>query len=584
MRGTLRARTGWTLAGLLLVACAAPREPVREEFEEPAATPTVPSIRYTLELASADAPEVLITLEFDGDADGETELALHEGWAGLQETGKDLELVEARDESGAGLACERTHSFAWRVRHEPKEPLACTFVLGPTRHRANPAPPEYYLPLLEPGLFHAIGAQTLPAPAHLDGTTERAIELAWRGFEDADWRVVSSFGVGEGPIVVRRALDDFRHALFLAGDLRVLENDVNGRPLVVALHGEDWGFSADELAALASRIVALERDFFDDHERPYYLISAIGVGQKQAGSTSFGGTGLTDSFALFLTPGMDLAAGGPGAGSGIAWLLAHELFHDWNGHVIRLAQPEQLGYWFSEGFTDFYARSLLRRSGLLSLEEYVDSWNQKLASYATNPERNAPAERIREAFWTDRNVGELPYQRGDVVALFVDHAIREASGGARSLDDLMRGLVARARAGEDEFTNDELVAAIGELAGEEVAEAVRAVVVDGATVELPDDAGAPELELVPAEIALFDTGFDHERSIAEGRVCGVRAESGAARAGLVDGMKLASWSVMFGRADVPIEMRVRDGTAERTISFLPRGEVVAGQRFRQRSE
>ena len=84
---------------------------------------------------------------------------------------------------------------------------------------------------------------------------------------------------------------------------------------------------------------------------------------------------------------------------------------------------------------------------------------------------------------------------------------------------------------------------------------------------------------------VFDTGFDHERSIAEGRVVGVRAGSGAAQAGLVDGMKLASWSVSFGRADVPIEMRVRDGSAgERTISFLPRGEVVAGRRFRLRGE
>ncbi len=572
---------------ILAAACGAAREELREsdgasprvqDGRSPGVPAAASGVRYLLELVQGTPPRVRVTVEAEGDADGETELTLNEGWGGIQETGEDLELVEARGAAGGELASERPSLGAWKVRHAPLERISAAFELGPTAHRATPMPPEYYLPILEPGLLHAIGAQTLPAPEHLDGELERPIELEWRGFAERGWDVISSFGAGEEPLTLRRALDDFRHALFLAGDLRLLERDVRGRPVYVAIHGEGWGFSDEEFADLARRIVALEREFFADFECPFYLISAIGVGQRSGGS-SYGGTGLTDSFALFLTPGMGLDSGG---GGGIAWLLAHELFHDWNGHLIRLAAPEELGYWFSEGFTDFYARRLLHAGGLLAPGALVDSWNRKLAAYAVNPRRTAPAETIREAFWTERDVGELPYQRGDLVALLVDHAIRERSGGARSLDDLMRELARRARAADVEFSSADLVAAIGEFAGPETAETVRAIVVDGAPIELPPDVGGPELALEPAEIARFDTGFDHERSIEEGRVSGVRPGSCAERAGLEDGMQVRGWSVHFGRTDVPIEMRVKDGEVERTLSFLPQGEPLPGYRFRPR--
>ena len=258
------------------------------------------------------------------------------------------------------------------------------------------------------------------------------------------------------------------------------------------MHGA-WSFSDEEFQALAARIVALGREFFSEFDQPFYLISLIQVGERGSGASSYGGTGLSSSFALFLTPDTDLAPR-PGGG-GVAWLLAHELFHEWNGHAITLAQPEQLGYWFSEGFTDFYARRLLFRAGLTDRERYVESWNHKLAALAANPERAAPAERVREAFWTSHDVGEVPYQRGDLIALYVDHAIRARTGGAQSLDDLMRELVRRGRVGGVPSSNDDLVAAIAELAGAHAAEVVRRWAVDGVEPELAQDLAGPELVL-----------------------------------------------------------------------------------------
>jgi predicted metalloprotease with PDZ domain len=513
----------------------------RIELAAPAgvAAPAEERVRYTLELLDPEQPLVGITIEVRGDSDGESEFGLSEGWAGIAESGKDLELVEARGARDV-LASERPESFTWRVRHAPGEPLALVFELGPTKHRANPSPPEYYLPILEPGLLHLIGAQALPAPSHLDGGRARPIELAWRGFGLAGWRTISSFGTGD--LAEERALDGFRHALFLAGDLRLLPRAVRGSPVWIAMHGS-WSFGDDEFADLVARVVALGREFFAEFAQPFYLVSMIPIGTPSTRGGSYGGTGLSGSFALFLTSGATLALR---EGGGIPWLLAHELFHEWNGQAITLAQPEQLGYWFSEGFTNFYARRLLYRAGLLSEDGFLASWNRELAAHAANPARHVPAERVREAFWSDRSVGEVPYQRGDLIALHVDHAIALRSGGARSLDDLMRELVRRARSGAGPFTNEALLAAIGEYAGDGTAAEVREWALEGVEAELAPGSAGPGYEVLPTEVPTFDTGFDHELALKDGTVQGVRAGGPAERAGLRDGMRLAGWSVNFG--------------------------------------
>jgi predicted metalloprotease with PDZ domain len=514
-----------------------------------------------------------------GDADGETELELEGPGGSVASPGKGVALVSA-NAGEAEVEGERLEAWRWRLSHAPGAELTATFEISPTDSRRTEDHRDRYLPILEPRLMHLIGSHALPLPAHVDEQAEGAIELAWSGFDEAGWSVLSSHGEGSEPRVVARTPAAFRSAVFLAGDWMVFERDVHGHPLAIAVFGDDWATSLTEFADLAARIVTAQREFFSDFERPYYLISLLPSGERRPGSVSMGGTGLSDSFALFLQRGSALD-GRPSQGMSIPWLLAHEMFHDWNGHAISLAQPERLGYWFSEGFTDFYARRLLLRMGFLSPEEHAASWNDRFGEYAANPARNAPAARIEEGFWSDPDLGKLPYHRGDVVALLVDHRIRAASGGARSLDDLMRELVKRSRAGAQPYSVDQLLAAIGELAGPDCAEEVRRIVVDGETVVLPPDVGAPELVLERVELPGFDVGFDHESSMQSGRVTGVEPGSAAERAGLADGQRIAGWSVNFGDVDTPVRVRVREGEqgAEREIEYLPRGAGVLGYRF-----
>ena len=57
-------------------------------------------------------------------------------------------------------------------------------------------------------------------------------------------------------------------------------------------------------------------------------------------------------------------------------LFAHEHFHSWTGGKIRNNEQEELNYWWTEGFTEYYSRVLALRSGGLSIEEFINDCNQ----------------------------------------------------------------------------------------------------------------------------------------------------------------------------------------------------------------
>jgi len=264
---------------------------------------------------------------------------------------------------------------------------------------------------------------------------------------------------------------------------------------------------------------------------------------------------------------------------GMGGLLAHEMFHEWLGQTIRGADPEELVYWFTEGWTDFYMRRLLLRGGLIDPEEYAVSVDAKLADLFTSPERNAPNERIRTGFWSDRFLKQLPYQRGDVVAMIADAAIRRASGGTSSLDDLMRELVTDARTTGKRYDTDEILQRIAARCDTATAGELRGIVVSGATPELDPELFAPCFEMRVEPLAGFDLGFDFAGSRAAKAIQGVRAGSNAAAAGLRNGQSVRGWSVRYGDPTSPVKITVEEAGEERAITYLPTSERIPTPQF-----
>jgi predicted metalloprotease with PDZ domain len=327
----------------------------------------------------------------------------------------------------------------------------------------------------------------------------------------------------------------------MAGLLRVAKHKVGEHQVAVAVAGNEWSFGPDELADALVAIAQAERDFFDDHSDPWYLVTLSPVPQQHPGSHSFGGTALTNCFALYCTPNLSMSSASPDYSRTLI-LLAHEYFHNWNGIKIPTAGEDPSTYWFSEGFTNFYARRILHRAGLITAEQLVNDLNSALSAYDKNPHRMEPNRLIVDSFWSNPNTGLLPYQRGDLLALMIDQHIRERTEGRQSLDDLMVDLFRNPLQGQPS-TTEELLERIRRWVDEPFFEQVRQIVVEGHEVELPQQLSEPQMELAIARSRSFHPGIDLEATRESKRIAGVEENSNAWQAGLRNGQELRGFSV-----------------------------------------
>ena len=178
-------------------------------------------------------------------------------------------------------------------------------------------------------------------------------------------------------------------------------------------------------------------------------------------------------------------------------LVSHEYFHTWNVKRLRPKEFAEFDYnqenytgllWFFEGFTSYYDDLLLRRAGLIDDAQYLD-----LLCKTANQVMQTPGRKVQTVAqasfdaWVKyyrpepntANATVSYYTKGALVALCIDLTLR--SEGKTTLDDVMRGLWLRCKAGpmsERDFAN-----VLEELCGRSFAKEIKAWV--HGTDELP---------------------------------------------------------------------------------------------------
>lgn len=109
--------------------------------------------------------------------------------------------------------------------------------------------------------------------------------------------------------------------------------------------------------------------------------------------------------------------------------LVHELMH-----ALMHARSGEQGEWIVEGIAEYYSIALLRRSETLSASRFEQTIE-------------AIRERARKSRVTlDSDMSTYVRAKAVVALLELDEMIRSATGGARSLDDVVRRLASRDRA------------------------------------------------------------------------------------------------------------------------------------------
>src|SRR5438132_1571246 len=137
----------------------------------------------------------------------------------------------------------------------------------------------------------------------------------------------------------------------------------------------------------------------------------------------------------------------------------HEYFHTWNlmrihpaeyGDVDYRPPPRTRGLWWSEGLTMLYADLLLRRAGLGAFDSTrVAHLEGLMGRYFGSPgnSRFSPESVSVIAYGTAPGaLGDYSastHLQGELLGAMLDLIVRDATNGARSIDDVMRAMLER---------------------------------------------------------------------------------------------------------------------------------------------
>ncbi|MFT4235788.1 MAG: hypothetical protein QM607_12425 [Microbacterium sp.] len=480
--------------------------------EQIASVPGVPYRTADILLADARGSLDLIELASTTDSSGTTRR-----WAASRDTAGVLELA-----------------LRAPVRIiDPQTPVGPLFDL-----RAEPL-----------GLFGA-GVTFIPLPVSDDVFD---VTLRWHLADGV--AAVSSHGLGDqswtGP------LQTIAYAYYAAGTPRQVMAD-SGR---FGLHAfSEVPFDLEAIACYIGELQAVMAAFFDDPDPNYHVFVRRNPG------TGSGGTALPGSFAFGYSPIQQPDA------SELRSLLAHEMAHNWP----RLDTGHSEGAWYTEGTAEYYSHVLPLRAGLLSSAGFAAQLSERIQGYDINPLRSLDNEAAGDAFWADARAQRIPYGRGLRYLIATELQIRRATGGERSLDDVVLDILAAQRRGE-RIGVDGWLERVSALVGED-ARVHYDTMRSGGAIEIPDAVFEGCVRPIPAVRCEFDLGFDLASFQGEERrVKSLVPESAAAAAGMQEGDRLVERSLahhLIRRSDVPIEIAImRDGVARR-IRYIPSGRTV----------
>jgi predicted metalloprotease with PDZ domain len=267
-----------------------------------------------------------------------------------------------------------------------------------------------------------------------------------------DWRIATSLEPVTGTTNSFSApnFDILYDSPVEVGTFTELTFQVKDKPHRIILTGKG-NYNPDRLTAGVKRIVEVESEMMGD--LPYNSYTFLVTLQPGGG----GGLEHLSSTALLFPP---YEFNTPGGYQRFLSLAAHEYFHLWNVKRIR---PDALGpfdystenytrlTWVAEGVTSYYGGIFVRRAGFSTINEYLQGLASTIARIEQTPGRKVQS--IEDAsfdawikyYRPDENAvnSQLSYYiKGEVVGMLLDLTIRQKTNGAKSLDDVLRGLYA----------------------------------------------------------------------------------------------------------------------------------------------
>ncbi len=287
-------------------------------------------------------------------------------------------------------------------------------------------------------------------------------------------------GLGENTYIAAD-YDTLVDSPIVAGSPSVYEFSVRGKPHYLVNFRERGIWNGPEAARDLAKAAESIAEFWGDapFDR-FYFFNVIGSAVN----------GLEHRSSTLMNVPLDAPRSRAGYTEWLS-LASHEYFHAWNVKRLRPAELGPFDYeneaytralWFVEGLTEYYADLLLVRAGVITREEYLAALSVQIRSLLTTPGRlEQSVEAASYDAWikyyrTDENTPNTAisyYVKGAVIGFLLDAQIRQLTGGAKTLDDVMRLMRSRF-SGERGFSREDVRSVVAEVVGSAHQRGIRA--------------------------------------------------------------------------------------------------------------
>ncbi len=379
-----------------------------------------------------------------------------------------------------------------------------------------------------------------------------------------DWPVASTWGRKETG--VRRARD-LRDALLIAGDWRILPEEVQDADIQMAITGQ-WKSDEGLVRRQIWKMVAHHAKIFGGYPRNAAVAAIIPAAEPAVVAVPGGAV-------FFVPPDADLTTDQVRMRK-----LARDHLRLWTEELCHPRQhdipgsPYRAGHlaWFTEGLTRYLGVRTLMGLGILEPREFLPMLNGWIKDYHSNPRAfDTSRPELVSGYDDNADFKKLAVAKGALLGLLLDVELRADSQGLKTLDILLRKMEQELGYNPHGYTNADILRLLSDATERPWGDFFQNFV-DG-TAPLPVE-GLARGGIIVLELPfpVYDLGFDASQPELKGAtITGVTGDSEAQRAGVRPGDVIKDIKFEPGRVNIPVKLRLKRPGKRRdvTVEFLP---------------
>jgi len=357
----------------------------------------------------------------------------------IRDYAAQVEGLKAYGGSGKELEVSKIEKHRWRIATAGEESIEVRYQVWAGELAVNAGWVEDEFAMLNGAGVFLYNESTRKMPQSLK------VDLpdAWQNAH------VALPGQGEGLAYIAKDYDELVDSPILLGNTTTYPFDLDGQKYALINQGDSRLWDGEKAAADALRIVKSVQSFWQINplEREYLFMNII--------ANFIGGLEHDYSTVMLSSPWQMRSRE-----DYVRWLslVTHEFFHVWNVRRLRPQALSEYQYdreiytgelWLAEGLSSYYDNLLLFRSGIITVDEYMQLLADEILSYELSPGRKVQsAEEASFDTWIKHykpdansiNSDVSYYRKGSLIGFVADASIREASKQESSLDDVMRDM------------------------------------------------------------------------------------------------------------------------------------------------